>query len=325
MLSPKGKKVISTLLKVTIFALVFWYVYHLLTRNDALMDFKALLSTVNSQIIYTSLSIVLILMAMNWFVEALKWKYICQQFQIISLRKSIESVLCGLSWAIFTPNRIGEYGGRVLFLSPKKRVFGIIGMGMGSISQMVITNVVGVFAFSWFVYVYLTIQGLWFIGVSLLALVYAAFFLLLYFRIGLINNLLVRIKFLRKYQRFFGLLLRYDQKKLRKIFLYSAIRYVIFTSQYCLLMQVLIPNLPFFEMIMMVFILFFVQSALPSLDLFDVGVRSVTASYFFGFLTDQYVAVMAIAACIWFVNLIIPAIIGSFFTFKIKFFDTNNN
>jgi hypothetical protein len=234
-------------------------------------------------------------------------------------------VLCGLAWAIFTPNRIGEYGGRVLFLNPKKRVFGVIGMGMGSISLMVITNVVGVLASCWFIYVYLNIQGLWFIGVSLLALIYASFFLLLYFRIGLINNLLLKVRFLKRYQRFFGLLLRYDQKKLRKIFVYSIIRYVVFTSQYCLLMQVLIPSLPFFEMVMMVFILFFVQSALPSLDLFDVGVRSITASYFFGFLTDHSVAIMAIAACIWFVNLIIPAIIGSFFTFKIKFFDTNNN
>src|SRR5690606_8103832 len=111
----------------------------------------------------------------------------------------------------------------------------------------------------------------------------------------------------------------------RKIFLYSAIRYVVFTSQYCLLMQVLIPDLPFFEMVMMIFILFFVQSALPSLDLIDVGIRSLTANYFFGFLTDMNIAIMSIAACIWFVNLIIPAVIGSFFTFKIKFFDTNTN
>lgn len=325
MLNPKAKKIISTILKITIFLLVFWYVYHLLTRNSALADFKGLLLTVDSQVIYSSLAVVFILMAMNWLVEALKWRYICLQFQPVSLKTAIESVLCGLSWAIFTPNRIGEYGGRVLFLSPKKRVFGVIGMGMGAISQMVITNVVGVFAFSWFLYIYLNIRGLWFIGVFVLALIYATFFLLLYFRIGLINNLLVKISFLKRYQRFFGLLLRYGQKKLKKIFLYSLVRYSIFTSQYCLLMQVLIPNLPFFEMVMMISILFFVQSALPSLDLFDVGVRSITATYFFGFLTDQNVAVMAIAACIWFVNLIIPAIIGSFFTFKINFFGTNSN
>jgi hypothetical protein len=324
-LNPKAKKIISAFLKVAIFLLVFWYVYRLLTKDTALLDFKNLLSTINNQVVIACLSIVFLLMFINWMVEALKWRYICLEFQPISYGKAVESVFCGLAWAVFTPNRIGEYGGRVVFLKPKKRVFGVIGMAVGSISQMAITNIVGVWAFSWFLFRYMNIQGPWFLGVFFLALLYSSFFMILYFRIGLINDWLIKISFLKKYQRFFGLLLRYDQKKLRRIFLCSALRYIVFTSQYCLLMQVLIPDLPFFEMLMMIFILFFVQSALPSLDLFDVGVRSLTASYFFGFLTDMNIAIMAIAACIWFVNLIIPAIVGSFFTFKIKFFDNSTN
>lgn len=305
--------------------MVVGYIYRLLTANTALLDFKNLLSSISNQVIFISLGIVFLLMFVNWFVEAIKWRFICLQFQSISLGKALESVFCGLAWAVFTPNRIGEYGGRVLFLSPKKRVFGLIGMGIGSMSLMVITNVVGILSLCWFANVYLNVEGFWFVGACLFTLFYSSFFIILYFRIRLLNDILVRIKFLTKYERFFSLLLRYDQIKLRQIFLYSAIRYVVFTSQYCLLMQVLIPDLPFFQMVMMIFLLFFVQSALPSLDLFDVGVRSITASYFFGFLTDQNIAVMAIAACIWFVNLIIPAIIGSFFTFKINFFGTNSN
>ncbi len=289
------------------------------------MDFRLLFSSLSNQVIFISLTAVFVLMFINWLVEAVKWRYICLEFQPISFTKAVESVFCGLAWAIFTPNRVGEYGGRVLFLNPRKRIFGVIGMGIGAISQMVITNIVGIWAFCWFINSYLNIPKSWFIGTLFLALIYTLFFLVLYFRIGLLNNLLLKIGFLKKFRRFFGLLLRYDQKKLRKIFVYSSIRYIVFTSQYCLLMQILIPNLPFFEMVMMIFLLFFVQSALPSLDLFDVGVRSITASYFFGFLTDMNIAIMAIAACIWFVNLIIPAILGSFFTFKIKFFDTNIN
>lgn len=322
-MNPKSKKIVSILLKTIVFSLIFWYVYRLLTQNTALVDFKLLLSSISDQVIFVSLLLVFVLMLMNWLVEALKWKYICLEFQPISFSKAIESVFCGLAWAIFTPNRIGEYGGRVLFLNPKKRILGVIGMAIGSISQMVITNVVGVLAFSWFLYTYLNIQGFWFVGVFFLTVIYSSFFIILYFRIRLVNDLLIKLPFLKKDDRFFGLLLRYDQKKLRRIFLYSMLRYLIFTSQYCLLMQVLIPDLPFFEMLMMIFILFFVQSALPSLNLFDVGVRSLTASYFFGFLTEMNIAIIAIAACIWFVNLIVPAIIGSFFTFKIKFFDTD--
>ena len=81
------------------------------------------------------------------------------------------------------------------------------------------------------------------------------------------------------------------------------------------------PQIPVFPMMMMVFILFFIQSALPSLDLLDVGVRSMTASAFFVYITDQKLAVIAAVSSIWLINLIIPAILGSVFVLKLKFFD----
>ena len=77
-------------------------------------------------------------------------------------------------------------------------------------------------------------------------------------------------------------------------------------------------------MMMMVFILFFVQSALPSLDLLDIGVRNFTASFFFMYITDQKIAVMAAVSSIWLINIIIPAILGSVFVLKLKFFDRNS-
>ncbi|GAA4783789.1 hypothetical protein GCM10023231_09310 [Olivibacter ginsenosidimutans] len=85
-------------------------------------------------------------------------------------------------------------------------------------------------------------------------------------------------------------------------------------------MQVLLTELPMLPMFMMVFLLFFIQSAIPSLDLLDVGVRSLTASFLFAYLTKQELAIMASTAAIWFINLIVPAIIGSVFVFKINFF-----
>ena len=74
------------------------------------------------------------------------------------------------------------------------------------------------------------------------------------------------------------------------------------------------------DILTMVCILFFVQSTLPSLDLFDIGVRSYTAAYFFSFVTSHEVAVIACTASIWLINIIIPAILGSYFVFKLNFF-----
>jgi len=85
----------------------------------------------------------------------------------------------------------------------------------------------------------------------------------------------------------------------------------------------LIPQMQAFEMIMMVLIFLFVQSALPSLDLVDIGVRNGMAVFLFGYITHQTIAVMAAVSSIWLINLIIPAILGSVFVFKLKFFDRN--
>jgi hypothetical protein len=60
---------------------------------------------------------------------------------------------------------------------------------------------------------------------------------------------------------------------------------------------------------------------MPSLDLLDIGVRSLTATTLFSFVTDQDVAVVAAVSLIYIINLIIPAILGSVFVFKLKFFD----
>lgn len=324
-MSANFKKTVSYLLKAGVFVLVIWYCYRLLTKNNALKDFQGLILGIDPITIWLTLITVFSLMLVNWLLEALKWRFLCDRFQPISLREAIVSVFSGLSWAVFTPNRIGEYGGRVLFLKPRKRVFGVIGMLVGSISQMVITNVIGILAVCWFVITYLELSTALYVLVFLGSLLYLIFFLLLYFNIGLVSKWLLKVKFLRKFKRFFGLLLRYSKADLRRIFAYSILRYIVFTSQYCILMQIIIPGLPFIEMILMVFILFFVQSALPSLDLFDVGVRSITASYFFGFITPHIVAVMAVSACVWFVNLILPAIIGSILVFKINFFGARNN
>lgn len=262
-------------------------------------------------------------MLLNWFVESIKWKFLISKVEPISIKRAIESVFCGLTWAVFTPNRIGEYGGRIFFLSSRKRIQGMVAMSVGHIAQMVITNVIGAVAMLWFIYSFLAVDDLVFLALTFLVIVFCLFFSLFYFNIHWLDNLVRNIKFLKKIKVFFSVLNRYSKKELTKVMFYSLIRFAVFTSQYLLIMNLLIPGIPIYQSAFLVFILFFVQSALPSLDLLDIGVRSMTATYFFSFITTQEIAVMAAAALIWLVNLIIPAILGSFFVFKLKFFSDN--
>ncbi len=319
------KKTINTIIKISILVLAAVFIFHKLNNNKNLLNFEHLLANLSKEKAYSILILVFVLMLLNWFLEALKWKFLITPIQRISIVKAVESVFCGLTLAVFTPNRIGEYGGRIFFLPPKRRVLGVVAMGVGAIGQMIVTNILGAIAILWFIGRYVQMDFWLYYGVMTLVVFYCLFFLLLFFNISFLLAILNTIKFLKPFQKFFKILSRYKYSELIVVFGYSLFRFIVFTSQYCLIISMLIPSIPLFQMVMMIFILFFIQSALPSLDLLDVGVRTMTATYFFSFITTNEIAIMAATASIWLINLIIPAILGSAFVFKLNFFGTNRN
>jgi uncharacterized membrane protein YbhN (UPF0104 family) len=260
-------------------------------------------------------------MMLNWLLESLKWQYLSRRLARISVWEAVEAVFCGLTWAIFTPNRVGEYGGRVMFLPNRKRIHGVFAMAVGSFAQNVITNITGLLASLWFIYYFLELNTWAFISITVLSLTFLGILLVFYFNIKWLVTVLNRIRFLKKYHRFFDIMGRYNFNELLLVIGYSLARFFVFTFQYYLVIHLLLPNIPFFEMMMTVIVFIFIQSALPSLDLLDIGVRSFTAAHLFLYITNQQIAIIAAVSAIWLINLIIPAILGSVFVLKLKFFD----
>jgi hypothetical protein len=74
-------------------------------------------------------------------------------------------------------------------------------------------------------------------------------------------------------------------------------------------------------MILTLYVFFFIQSAMPSQDIVDIGVRSFTADMLFGYLSNQHIAIVVSVSLIYIVNIVIPAILGSVFVLNLKFFD----
>ena len=323
-MTTAAKKFFSYLLKAVVLVLAAGFIYHRINNNDNLKQFEKLIAGISRDQVIETMSFIVLLMVLNWVLESLKWQYLTRSLVKITAWEAIEAVFCGLTWAIFTPNRIGEYGGRVLFLPNRKRIHGVFAMAVGSFGQNVITNVLGLAALIWFTFTFLHLN-FWIASVlSLGAIGVMAIFIVFFFNIGWLVILLDKINFLRKYHRFFEIMGRYNTGELLNIMWFCLARFFVFSFQYYLVIHLLMPSIPVFPMMMMVFILFFIQSALPSLDLLDIGVRNYTASFFFMYITDQKIAVMAAVSSIWLINLIIPAILGSVFVLNLKFFDRNS-
>jgi hypothetical protein len=260
-------------------------------------------------------------MIVNWVLESLKWWHLTRIIAPMSVWKAIESVFCGLTWAVFTPNRIGEYGGRVMFLPNRRRIHGVFAMAVGSFGQNVITNVLGAASLVWFLYTFVHLNQWLMLGITIAAAVLMGVMLTFYFHIQWFVSLLNRIKFLQKYHRFFDIMGQYKTAERLNIMWFSLARFFVFTFQYYLIIHLLVPAIPIWQMSLIMFVFFFIQSAIPSLDLIDIGVRSMTADTLFGYVTTQHIAIIAAVSLIYIVNLIIPALIGTIFVFKLKFFD----
>lgn len=324
-LTKQQKKYLNLGIKLVIIGLATWFIVSKVNNQQNLREFQTLLQSIDPWSVRATLAVVVVMMFMNWALEVVKWKYLSRRIEIISWWVAIKSVFSGLTWAIFTPNRIGEYGGRVFFLKPRNRARGAIAMGVGLFAQLVLTSVFGSLSIAWFVSTHLPTPESVKFGVWLLAVIYALAFLVLYFHVHWVDYLVGKFRFLRKIKPFFSVLEDFTTRELLRVLFFSLLRFIIFTSQYIVLMLVFLPEMPFVSMVLMIFILFFIQSAVPSLDIFDFSVRSFVASNLYSYITTQEIAVMAIVSCIWFVNLILPAIMGSIFVFNVNYVGNNKS
>ncbi|MBV8390555.1 MAG: flippase-like domain-containing protein [Mucilaginibacter sp.] len=320
-MTSSAKKIFSYLLKGVILVLAGLFIYHRVNNNTNLKQFETLISHISNRQVVITMTFVVLLMVVNWLLESFKWQYLARALVRVSIWEAIEAVFCGLTWAIFTPNRIGEYGGRVMFLPNRKRIHGVFAMAVGSFGQNVITNITGLLASLWFIYYFLNINTWLYLGIAVLVVAFLILLNIFYFNIKWLVGLLDRIRFLEKYRRFFDIMGRYSHRELLTVIGYSLARFFVFSFQYYLVIHLLLPDLPFFQMMMTVIVFIFIQSAMPSLDLLDIGVRSFTAAHLFSYITNQQLAIIAAVSSIWLVNLIIPAALGSVFVLKLRFFD----
>lgn len=58
----------------------------------------------------------LLLLPINWLLEIEKWRTLLRINPVPSRWILMKAVFTGITFSLFTPNRIGEYGGRVWWL-----------------------------------------------------------------------------------------------------------------------------------------------------------------------------------------------------------------
>lgn len=297
----KAKQFLTFLIKLLIVGGAFYFIWDQLANNEKL-DWKQFLELLNRKKSFWGILFLLSFSFFNRFLEILKWQNLAQVIEKISISKATEQVLSALTASIFTPNGIGEYGAKALYFEKKeakKVVFlNLICNGI----QMILTIVFGTI-------------GLWVLGFGFWVLVILGISCFLILASFLFKKITIKgYSINRLFEKINAISKQIHQKN---IFL-AVCRYLIFSHQYYFLFLAFDVDLPYLTLMATIASVYFLASSLPTFQFLDFAVKGSVAVYFFGILGVNEWIVVFISTLMWFLNVVLPVIIGSFYVFNFK-------
>ncbi len=305
--------------KLLLAILAFWFVYRKITKqNEAEGYLLQLKEAFNKTETLFFLLTVFVLMVFNWLTEAWKWKLMINRLESISLFRSFEAVCSGLTISIFTPNRIGEYAGRVFHLAKANKIQATLVTVIENTSQLLATMLIGAIASVYYFTFYGELPFFISLGICLTLGIVSSIALLAFFNIRFLGNILKRLKFSSKWQSMFHVLTEYKTSELLHVFSLALLRYAIFVVQFYLLIKMYGGDSAFFPSMIMIAMTYLVITIIPSYTLVELGIRGAAATYFFSKITIDILPILNAVFSLWIINLAIPAFAGAIFMLNFR-------
>ena len=300
-ISHKAKQFLVLLIKLSIVGGAFYFIYNQLANNDKL-DWEKFIILFRKNQSVSGIIFILLLSVLNRFFEILKWQNLVSYLHKINLPESTQQVLGALTAGLFTPNGVGEYAGKALFFEKskaKKIVFlNLICNGI----QMILSIVFGTIGF------WVLGYGLWVLGILLSA-----------FGFWLLGFGLKKIK-IKGYsiEKLVHKINEIPKSIHQKNIFLAVCRYLIFSHQYYFLFLAFDVDLPYLTLMATIASVYFLASSLPTFQFLDFAIKGSVAVYFFGILGVNEWIVVFISTLMWFLNVVLPVIIGSYYVMNYK-------
>jgi len=312
---------------VIIFTAIFLLYREFSSKN--IFEYSNLLNTYfHKQSFVLVFILILLLMPLNWSLEALKWRYIIASKEQISFSLALKAIFAGASVSSLSPNRVGDFLGRVFVLKKLSFLQGTFITLIGSYAQTLVSIILGFISIV-FLSFYRTdwdISELY--TIFILSAILITLITFLYYKVSVLSQIVPR-----KWKRIYGYIQvfsKYKYPELSIVLAYSLLRYFVFSTQFVLMLWILDFHFPVIHLYMLVSAIFFINMLRPSIALLEFAIRGVVSvsvfmeyySYVLNtpFTFNEEANVVIASTLIWFVNLIIPAIIGLFFIKDMRFF-----
>jgi lysylphosphatidylglycerol synthase-like protein len=324
-------------LAVVVFTVVFLY-DQFFVRKDTVSLIDDFGKITDGNWLNEMLLIVVLLIPVNLILESIKWKLLIDKLEKVSLLNSVKGVLAGISVSMIMPNRVGDYLGRVFILRTANRIQAVLSTIVGSIAQLLTTLILGLIALVFYLQEYLDINitiNFWiFIGSVIVVITTISIIILAYLNFSVFAIVIKRVsgKYYSRIHKYTDVFSMYSQDDLYKVLILSVIRYFVFSFQFFLLLLIFDVTVNYLEAMMLIAIIYFLMTIIPTIALTEIGIRGSISLYVFQhhfeslgtWKPDLALGVVSASSLLWIFNLVVPAIVGTIFVFSLKFFRKNN-
>lgn len=272
--------------------------------------------------------IVIILMPLNWALETQKWVNLMRPIEKVSFKKAFSAVLAGLTVSMFTPNRMGEYGGRMLMVSPENRIRSVFATLVGSMSQWLVLVGGGLIGLLVLLMTAAVPAGFQFYAwtVLVLGMGILGFVGFCYFRLAWFTERAMQWRLTRKWaqQLHKNLFRHYQLQELAQALKLSGLRYLVYSLQYFCLLACFGFEMSWLESFSAILFVFLLQTGLPIPPSAGLLARGSIAVWVFSWfavdaaypLIALQSAVLASTFVLWLINVLLPATVGGLFILK---------
>lgn len=328
-ITAKLNKTINYGARIIIATAALWFIYRQLNDAHNLESFiSSLKYRVDKKEFLIPAVISLILMPLNWGLEAVKWRMLISYVERVSFMNAVLSVFTGITMSLFTPNRIGEFFARLLTLKKAPVMKGAFLTITGSLSQLMTTLLFGMLSLCIFIPQYIPVHTtgryLAWLLVCFFCLISAIVMVSLYFRVSSVSR--VGRSFVKpgwiKIRGYLRVMRRLKRRLLLKVLLLSMARYAVFSTQFFLLLIAFGVEINWYNAFILISMTYFVMTAIPTIALADLGIRGSVSVFFIGLYGSAPSAVnidiLAASTAVWMVNLALPALIGLLFIYRLN-------
>lgn len=251
---------------------------------------------------------VILLLPVNLLLEARKWQILAGTAGPLSFGAALASVLGGITFSLITPNRIGEYPGRILYLRhpESSRLVSVSVLGAcAQLLSVLIFGLLGLICFS------MLRPGFWSLFALIADIVAVIIMSFLFWRFEYWAPLIERIRWLHKLELYARLLRRFKTRDQVVILALSLLRYATYTLQFFLLLRWMDVTLPIVTGLLLCALFFWAMAVIPSIALAELGIRGQAGLFLFGMLSANTPGILLATASLWLFNLVLPTLIGT--------------